>query len=252
MKKLLVSSLALITAVALTACDGNDDGQAGPPPIEAGQQNLGNSAALCISRGWQGQPEMRRFNWNGNREDSFEVLGNQGQSRTSVRWSLTPASRGHGNSDRAEGQLVVLQGRSQVSVRSALGGFVNLSVSTGNYQSDIDLHCLSNTAFRRESGDLNRVVCRYRLDAEGDRSRSREEVIYWNGRPQARELVRGRDGEFVVLRINGNGRLEIEARNLDNRKVVKAEALINEGLELRYRGRSSSSDLMVSCGAASK
>ncbi|MNL27597.1 hypothetical protein D3C87_1491960 [compost metagenome] len=100
---------------------------------------------------------------------------------------------------------------------------------------------------------MSRVVCRYRLDEnDRNRNRSREEVISWNGRIQERELIRGRDGESVVLRIKNGGRLEIEARNLENRKTVRAEGLINEGLEIRYRGRTSSSNLMVSCGAASK
>jgi hypothetical protein len=256
MKRLLISSLALFTAVALTACEGNDDVQVGPGG-EAGQQNLGNSAALCYFGSGQGQPEVRKFEWNGNREDSFDVLSNRGgPSRTSASWNLKPESRGQGQTRRAEGQLVLQQGGSQVTVRSALGGFVNLNVSNGNPQSAVDLHCVSNAAFRREAGgDLNRVVCRYRLDQgdrDRDRARSRDEVINWNGRPQERELIRGRDGESVVLRIKNGGRLEIEARNLENRKSVKAEGLINEGLEIRYRGRSSSSDLMVSCGAASK
>jgi hypothetical protein len=253
MKRLLISSLALFTAVALTACEGNDDVEVGPGS-DATQQNLGNSAALCISGSWQGQPEVRKFEWNGNREDSFDVLSNRGQSRVSARWNLTPATRGQGQMRRAEGQLVLQQGNSQVTVRSALGGFVNLNVSNGSPQNSLDLHCVSNASFRRESGgDLNRIVCRYRLDdGDRDRNRSREEVINWNGRGQERELIRGRDGESVVLRIKNGGRLEIEARNLENRKSVKAEALINEGLEIRYRGRTSSSNLLVSCGAASK
>lgn len=253
MKRLLISSLALLTAVALTACEGNDDVEVGPGS-GANQQNLGNSAALCISGGWQGQPEVRKFDWSGNREDSFEVLGNRGPSRVSAHWNLTPATRGHGQMRRAEGQLVVLQGNSQVTVRSALGGFINLNVSSGNPQNAVDLHCVSNAAFRRDANrDLSRIVCRYRLDEnDRDRNRSREEVINWNGRAQERELIRGRDGESVVLRIKNSGRLEIEARNLENRKSVRAEGLINEGLEIRYRGRTSSSNLMVSCGAASK
>lgn len=253
MKRLLISSLALFAAVALTACEGNDDVQAGPGP-GATQQNLGNSAALCISSNWQGQPEVRKFDWSGQREDAFDVLGNRGPSRVSARWNLSPASRGNGQMRRAEGQLVLLQGNSQVTVRSALGGFVNLNVSNGNPQNAVALHCVSNAAFRRDANrDLSRVICRYRLDeGDRDRNRSREEVVSWNGRAQERELIRGRDGESVVVRIKNGGRLEIEAKNLDNRKSILAEGLINEGLEIRYRGRASSSNLMVSCGAASK
>ena len=253
MKSFIFSSLALITAVTLTACEGNDDVQVGPGS-EISQQNLGNSAALCVSNGWQGQSDVRKFDWNGNREGSFDVLANRGPSRVTARWNLTPATRGQGEMRRAEGQLVLQQGNSQVTVRSALGSFVKLNVTNGNSQNTVDLSCASNAAFRRDSGgDLNRVVCRFRLD-DGDRhrSRSRDEVIAWNGRAQERELIRGRDGESVVMRIKNGGRIEIEARNLENRQSIRAEGSINEGLEIRYRGRTSSSNLMVSCGAASK
>lgn len=252
MKRLLVSSMVLVALISIAACEGNDGNDAGAPGIELGNQNLGRSAAMCISQSWQGQPDVRRFEWNGNTQESFDVSGGRGSQWNSVRWDLTPASRGHYQMRRAQGQLVVQQGGSQVSVRSALGGFVNLNVANGNSQDDVNLHCVSNAAFRQQSIEQNRISCRVRIDSDRQNYRGRDEVIYWNGRPQARELSHGYDGEFVVLRLKEGGRMELEVRNLNFRKSIRAEAMINEGLEIRYRSRAASSNLMISCGAASK
>lgn len=252
MKRLLISSIALVAAFNLAACEGNDGGNAGGPDSQVENQNLGRSAAMCISQGWQGGSDVRRLEWNGNTSETLQVSEGRGPWRSSVEWNLKPESRGHYEMRRAEGQLVVQQRDSQITVRSALGGFVNLNVANGNSDNGVNLHCVSNAAFRREVGNPNRIVCNYRSDSDRQRTRVRDEVIFWNGRPQSRELVRSFSGEFAVLRLKEGGRMELEINNLESRKSIRAESLINEGLEIRYRGRSGSSNFTVSCGAASK
>lgn len=252
MKKLLNSSMILVAAFGMMACDGNDDSKPNQPGWEVGNQNLGRSAAMCISQGWQGGQQVRRLEWTGDSEETLQVSEGRGPWSSSVFWNLKPASRNHYDIRRAEGQLVVQQGNSELTVRSALGGFVNLNVASGNSQNDVNLHCVSNAAFRRDIGNQNRISCRYRSDSDRHRSSGRAEVIYWDGRPQVRELSNPYSGEFAVLRLKEGGRMEVEVRNPDSRKTIRAESLINEGLEIRYRSRAGSSNFSVSCGAASK
>lgn len=267
MKNVLLMTLALSTLV-LSACGDKGGGGGGVPPGEVYPENndsvLNGRTARCSvramslddrrsSRGGQVFKSQRRegvreINWEPNYEQTFDIFGMFDKSYGVARWTLSPAGR----RDRgAQGNLVLSQNGSQISVRSGLGGFVNLKVSNYYSNKEVDFQCISHSSFRRWSGEEGRVRCSVR---EGNERRGREEYVTWNGgQPQERELWRNpHSNENVSIRLKSNSVLEIAASNIDSGKSVVAQGTANEGLELRYRGRSSHSDLVVSCAPASK
>ena len=263
MKRLLIASLIPVLTLLIAACEEGGGSATGPLDGPLTSQHLGNSAAACVSRTWNTQPDFRTFEWNGNRPQGFVIFDGSGYSRTNAQWSMKPESGGTGynrNFRRAEGQLFLQQDNSEVLVSSALGGVVNLSVVDGlSQRNDVNLQCVSNAAFQRPAGNSQQIWCRSKLtefsgrnSARHDRNEVTQVFNWYGGNELEREMQRGRRGEQVFIRIRGDGRLEIEGRNLDGRKNIKAEAMINEGLEIRYRGRSVSSELLVTCAPASK
>lgn len=268
MKSILLTTLALAT-LALAACGDKDgDKQIVPPPGEVypenNDANLNGATARCVakamdiddrrtSRGGQvfkGQRRegVRTINWEPRYEQTFDIFGMTDRSYGTARWTLSPASGRSG----AEGRLVLSQNGSQFSIRSGLGGFVNLTVSNYHSSKEVDLQCQSHSSFRRDRGFEGQVRCTVR-GGDSDR-RSRDEYLNWNGgQSQVRELWRNpRDGENVTVRLKSTSVVEIEATNLDSGKTVRAAGTVYGGLDFRYRGRTSQSDLVVSCAPASK
>ncbi|MFS4458757.1 hypothetical protein [Bdellovibrio sp. HCB2-146] len=268
MKSVLLTTLALAT-LALAACsDGGGEKQIVPPPGEVypenNDSNLNGATARCVakamdiddrrtSRGgevFRGQRRegVRTINWEPRYEQTFDIFGMTDHSYGTARWTLFPASGRSG----AEGKLVLSQRGSQFSVRSGLGGFVNLSVSNHYSNKEVELQCQSHSSFRRDRGYEGQVRCTVR-GGENER-RGRDEYLNWNGgQSQVRELWRNpRDGENVTVRLKSTSVVEIVASNLDSGKSVRAEGTVFGGLDFRYRGKFANSDVVVSCAPASK
>lgn len=207
----------------------------------------------------QRRQSFRDIFWDGRRQQTYGIMSQATDSYGRVNFLLWPANA----RSAALGQIQIQQprGGGVFSASTELGSQVRLIVTNYENQKEVDTMCISNTSFRRPKSNLSRVVCTFNQSDDGLRNRhssQRTEEFSWDLKTaMTKELIKGRNRDTVSVRLipATGGQLEkimIEIMEVDYDKSLKAEATLSEGLQVTYDGRSSESDLTVSCAAASK
>ena len=195
----------------------------------------------------QRRQSFRDIFWDGRRQQSYGIMSQATDSYGRVNFVVWPANA----QSAALGQIQVQQPRAggTFSASTELGSQVRLIVTNYENQKEVDTMCISNASFRRPKSNLSRVVCAYG---------KRTEEFSWDLKtPTTKELSKGRNRDTVSVRLlpATGGQLEkimIEIMEVDYDKSLRAEATLSEGLQVTYGGRSSESDITVSCAVASK
>ncbi|WII70793.1 hypothetical protein QJS83_10005 [Bdellovibrio sp. 22V] len=235
--------------------------------------NVGNlpamSAARCVVNGMdlkdrtfldnlnpfnpQRRQTFRDMFWDGKRNQGYDILGSLLDSYGRARLNLTPAA---GQAAQGEIQLLQRKGDDYFAVRSGLGSKIRMLVTNFQMEKEVEAVCISDTSFKRAKVNVTQVRCSLKFGSR--KQNQREEMISWNAQSLVeKELFRNRANESVIVRLKPatggqDERIEIEAAELDIDKTLRAESTLNEGLEVRYQGRSSGTSLNVSCAPASK
>lgn len=200
---------------------------------------------------------VRDIFWDAKRKQSYGVI-TMTENYGRVSYQLSPAT----STATAQGQVLIQQQRGDniFSATSNLGSQVRLVVTNYETAKEVESVCRSHVSFKRQNVDLSRVQCSYQWSEEGHSGRNsqRDELFNWDQRNAVqKDLFRGRDKESIVVRVtpanaSQGAKLEIEILEIDVDKTLKAEAALNEGLQVRYKGHSSGIELTVSCAPASK
>ncbi|AHZ85849.1 hypothetical protein AB1A81_00975 [Bdellovibrio bacteriovorus] len=194
--------------------------------------------------------------WSGKNDQGYDILGSLVDSYGKGRLLLTPAQAGR--SALGEIQLHQQRGDSKFSVRSGLGSQISLKVTNLEIQKEVEAVCLSDKSFKRTKADLRRVKCSLTHSESGRKETRRDEEIVWDvANKVEREIFRGRSTERITLRLKPaaggqDERIAVEAVDLDIDKTMVAETTLNEGLEVRFRGQLTGTDLTIQCAPASK
>lgn len=194
--------------------------------------------------------------WGGKKDQGYDILGSLVDSYGKGRLLLTPSQADRGAT--GEIQLHQQKGESKFSVRSGLGSQISLKVTNLEIQKEVEAVCLSDKSFKRAKVDLRRVKCSLVHSESGRKETRRDEEIVWDvANKVEREIFRGRSSERIMMRLKPAAAaqeevISIEATDLDIDKTMVAEATLNEGLEIRFRGQLTGVDLMIHCAPASK
>lgn len=204
----------------------------------------------------QRRQSFRDIFWDARRQQSYDILFSAVDSYGKASFVLTPAAANH--SAMGQIQLQQRKGVDSFSVTSGLGSQIRMVVTNYKLEKEVEAVCLSDKSFKHPKVDLSVVRCSYRLGQMGDKSPLKEESFSWDTRHSIqREIFRNRHNESIVVRLKPaeqgqDERIEIEAVELDLDKTLRAEGSLSEGLQVRYQGRQSRSDLTISCAPASK
>ncbi|MEK2643843.1 hypothetical protein [Bdellovibrio sp. BCCA] len=204
----------------------------------------------------QRRQSFRDIFWDAHRQQSYNILFSAVDSYGKASFIMTPSSGTY--SAMGQIQLQQKKGMDTFSVTSGLGSQIRMVVTNYNMEKEVETVCLSDKSFKKPKVDLSRVRCTYRLGDMSDRNPSKEEIFAWDTRHEIqKEIFRSRQRESIVVRLKPASqgqeeRVEIEAIEVDLDKTLKAESTLNEGLQVRYQGRQSRTDLVVSCAPASK
>lgn len=230
--------------------------------------NIMNSAR-CVMNGsdmgdrtlWQNlnpfNPRSRQMTreifWDGHRDRTFDIMGSLGQPYGKAKFTMRAAQ----GATAAEGVIGLIQGNGSASylVRSNLGSQIALTVEDQTSRKLSQVVCLSDASFKHAKKDLRQVRCVYKGD---DNRGSRDELVSWDLRSMTERKIFSRiASEEITLRLKPaatgvDEHIELELKDLDGDKTLRAESTLNEGLELRFDSRETGSNIVLSCGAASK
>lgn len=200
---------------------------------------------------------VRDIFWDAKRKQSYGVIS-MTENYGRVSYQLFPSTA----DSSAQGQVLIQQqrGDNTFSATSGLGSQVRLVITNYETAKEVESVCRSHASFKRSKADLSRVQCSYQWSEEGrsGRGSQRDEVFNWDqSNAVQKELYRGRAKESIFVRVtpansSHDAKLEIEILDIDIDKTLKAEAALNEGLAVRYKGHSSGIELAVNCAPASK
>ncbi|KYG60672.1 hypothetical protein AZI85_11785 [Bdellovibrio bacteriovorus] len=233
---------------------------------------LPTSAARCIVSGMdlkdrtfldnmnpfnpQRRQSVRDMFWNGRQSQAYDLLFSS-NSYGRARFLVSPAQAGRS----AQGEILLQQQRGDdaFSARGGMGSPLRMVVTNFTDEKEVDAVCISDKAFRVPKKDLRTVKCSFRLGGTHDRNSTvREEILTWDlVNSVQKEIFRTRRSGSIVVKLKpaANGeeeRIEVETVELDIDKTFKAEAALNEGLEIRYQGRQTRADFSLQCAPASK
>lgn len=194
----------------------------------------------------QRRQSFRNISWDGQRQKSYDIVFMAADGYGKSNYVMTPANQ----AGFAQGDIQIQQNRNMdnFSARSGLGSPIRLLVTNYKTQKEVEAVCISNASFKRPKVDMRRVRCEYR---------NRELILDWDTRSALqKEVFKNRSGASLVIRLKPamggqDERIEVEALELDIDKTLKAEASLNEGLEIRYQGRLSRTDFSLRCAPAS-
>lgn len=205
----------------------------------------------------QRRQSFRDMFWGGRERQTYNILFSAVDSYGKATFTMTPSSE----KSPAMGQIQLQQrkGADNFVVASALGSQMRLVVTNYKTKKEVEAVCLSNQSFKRSQKVLTNVRCSYRYGGPSKKLSSlKEENFTWDTRhPLEKEIYRGRDRDSVVVRlkpgtVGQDERIEVEAVELEKDKTIKAEASLNEGLQISFEGRQTGTDLVVTCAPASK
>ncbi|HEX7675587.1 MAG TPA: hypothetical protein VF412_15535 [Bdellovibrio sp.] len=196
---------------------------------------------------------IREIFWDGHRDRTFDIMGSMVQSYGRAKFTMRAAQ----GATPAEGVIGLVQNNGEDSylVRSNLGSQMTLTVQDQSSQKLSQVVCLSDSSFKRPKKDLRQVRCVYK--GEDSRS-SRDESIGWDLHSVTeRHIFAHGASEEITLRLKPaaaglDERIELELKDIDGDKTLRTESSLNEGLELRFDSRETGSNIVLSCGAASK
>lgn len=202
----------------------------------------------------QRRQSFRDMFWDGKSERSFDVFLSAVDTYGKVRFAVTPAQ----SQSAAKGQIQFFQQRGAYafSAYSNLGTKLRMLVTNYETEKEVESVCITDKVFKRAKKDLSRIRCLSRLS--GSNGHSQEEVLNWDTRtPLQKELFQGRYNQKVSVRLNPAQQgeeesIQIEAVEVGLDKTMKAEATLNEGLEIKYLNKNDRTEVSVVCEPASK
>lgn len=199
---------------------------------------------------------FRDMFWSAKTTQSYDILGSLVDSYGRARFQLTPSQAGR----VAQGEIQLFQqkGGERFFAKAGLGTQIRMTVTNYEIEKEVEAVCLSDKSFKVVKADLSQIRCSMTHKNGGRKSTQREEMVVWDvANVVEKELFRANGRESIHLRLKPakdgqDETLELEVADLNVDKTLRAEATLNEGLEVRYRGQESGVEISLKCAPASK
>lgn len=199
---------------------------------------------------------IRDLFWNGRIQKNYNVFSSVSNGYGQVMLQLYPAI--DSNSAKGKIELRKQPGFDVFSVTTSLGANLRVDVTNFRTEKAINTSCITDVAFKRPKQDLRRVRCVGYFKDTRKEPVPVEHLLEWDTRSIfQKEIYRNRYNESVIIKLKpaeqGKEELiEIEGRDFGVDNNLAAQANVNEGIEVLYKGGKNQTDFAVTCSSASK